>query len=131
METILIVDDEKNYPPILSAILEEEGFETLTANSGQEALSIIIGSDIDLVLTDMIMPEEMTGRQLIERLLAEKPNLKVVCSSGYAEEATGADMLSLAPFQLRKPYNPQQLLDTVRRCLDGALGEAREPGERR
>ena len=55
METVLIVDDEKNYPPILSAVLEEEGYETLTANCGQDALDILNNSDIDLVLTDKKM----------------------------------------------------------------------------
>ena len=56
METILIVDDQKNYPRILGAVLEEEGFEVLTANSGKEALDILTGADVDLVLTDMKMP---------------------------------------------------------------------------
>ena len=77
METILIVDDEKNYPPILSAILEEEGFETLTANSGQEALSIIIGSDIDLVLTDMKMPS-MDGIELLEKIKESLPTCRLL-----------------------------------------------------
>ena len=62
METILIVDDEKNYLTILTAILEEEGFEVLTALSGQEALDIRKNSDVDLVLTDMKMPV-MDGRE--------------------------------------------------------------------
>ncbi|MBT8350590.1 MAG: response regulator, partial [Deltaproteobacteria bacterium] len=56
METVLVVDDEKNYPLILGAVLEEEGFEVLTANSGREALEIQKTSDVDLVLTDMKMP---------------------------------------------------------------------------
>ena len=56
MNTILIVDDEKNYPLILSAVLEEENFETLTANSGRKALEVLDNSDVDLVLTDMKMP---------------------------------------------------------------------------
>jgi two-component system NtrC family response regulator len=67
MDTILIVDDEKNYPLILSAVLEEEGFETLTANKGSDALDILESSDIDLVLTDMKMPG-MDGIELLERI---------------------------------------------------------------
>ena len=69
METILIVDDEKNYPLILSAVLEEEGYETLTANSGLEALEKIKDCDVDLVLTDMKMPS-MDGIELLEKLKA-------------------------------------------------------------
>ena len=56
METILIVDDEKNYTAVLSAVLHEEGFETLTANSANEALTVIQNDTIDLVITDMKMP---------------------------------------------------------------------------
>ena len=67
METILIVDDEKNYTLILAAVLEDEGFETLSANSGDEALEILSKSDVDLVLTDMKMPG-MDGINLLERI---------------------------------------------------------------
>ena len=67
METILIVDDEKNYTLILSAVLEDAGFETLTANSGPESLDILSRSDVDLVLTDMKMPG-MDGIALLERI---------------------------------------------------------------
>ncbi len=70
METVLIVDDEKNYPLILSAVLEEEGYETLTATSGEEALELLTHSDIDLVLTDMKMPS-MDGIHLLEKIKAK------------------------------------------------------------
>ena len=68
METILIVDDEKNYPLILSAVLQDVGYETLTANSGLEALEILnhANADVDLVLTDMKMPV-MDGIELLKR----------------------------------------------------------------
>ena len=67
METVLIVDDEKNYPLILGAVLEEEGFETFCANSGHEALEILKNIDVDLVLTDMKMPS-MDGIELLEKI---------------------------------------------------------------
>ena len=66
METILIVDDEKNYPLILSAVLEEEGYETLTANSAREALEILSGAEVDLIITDMKMPGMQMPRQLLK-----------------------------------------------------------------
>ena len=56
METILVVDDEKNYLLVLSAVLEDEGYEVLTAPGGREALEIQESSDLDLILTDMKMP---------------------------------------------------------------------------
>ena len=57
METILIVDDEKNYLVVLEALLGPEGYETVTADNGEDALGLIRDSDLDLVITDMKMPE--------------------------------------------------------------------------
>ena len=74
MEAVLIVDDEKNYPLILSAVLKEEGFETVTANSGHEALEIMGTTEIDLVLTDMKMPL-MDGLELLENIKVKNPDV--------------------------------------------------------
>jgi two-component system NtrC family response regulator len=105
METILIVDDEKNYPLILSAVLEEEGFETLTANSGQKALEILKNSDVDLVLTDMKMPA-MDGIELLENIKKIDSDLPVIMMTAHgtvekAVEATqkGAYHYLLKPFE--------------------------------
>ncbi|MDP7077091.1 MAG: response regulator, partial [Desulfobacterales bacterium] len=91
MEIILIVDDEKNYPLILSSVLEEEGFETLTANSGRAALEILKTSDVDLVLTDMKM-SVMDGIQLLEKIKAVDPDLPVIMMTahGTVEKAVEA-----------------------------------------
>ena len=78
METILIVDDEKNYPLILGAVLEEEGFEILTANSGKKALETLADSDVDLILTDMKMPG-MDGMELLEHIKKLDPERPVNC----------------------------------------------------
>ena len=82
METILIVDDEKNYTRILAAILEDEGFETLTSNSGPEALDILSESDVDLVLTDMKMPA-MDGIDLLERIKKKDADLPVIMMTAH------------------------------------------------
>ena len=82
METILIVDDEKNYPPILAAVMEEEGFEPLMANSGEEALTILKHSDVDLVLTDMKMPS-MDGIELLENVKKKDPELPVIMMTAH------------------------------------------------
>ena len=82
MDTILVVDDEKNYPLVLSAVLQEEGFETLTANSGEEALDIIDHSDVDLVLTDMKMPK-MDGIELLERIKLKDAELPVIMMTAH------------------------------------------------
>jgi len=82
METILIVDDEKNYLLVLSAVLEDEGYEVLTALSGQEALEIHKTSDLDLILTDMKMPG-MSGIELLENIKAIDPDLPVIMMTAH------------------------------------------------
>ena len=70
MESILVVDDEKNYTAVLNAVLEEEGFETFVANSGAKALEVIEREEIGLVITDMKMPV-MDGQKATKILKAE------------------------------------------------------------
>ena len=82
METILVVDDEKNYLLVLSAVLEEEGYEVLTTVSGLEALEIQKSSDLDLVLTDMKMPG-MDGIELLDQIKAMDPELPVVMMTAH------------------------------------------------
>ena len=65
METILVVDDEKNYLLVLKELLADEGYEVLTAQSGGSALTLLSETDLDLVITDMKMPG-MSGLELLE-----------------------------------------------------------------
>ena len=83
MDTILVVDDEKNYLLVLSALLEEEGYEVLTSASSLEALEILKASDVDLVLTDMKMPG-MDGIELLEQIKTCDAELPVRTSEGGA-----------------------------------------------
>ena len=78
------------------------------------------GTEIDLLLTDMIMPDGLTGRELARQLLAQEPRLRVVYSSGYDDDPEGTAFISrgTAAF-LQKPYTPKKLIQTVRQCLDG------------
>jgi two-component system cell cycle sensor histidine kinase/response regulator CckA len=71
-----------------------------------------------LLLTDMVMPEGMSGRELAEELKTRKPDLKVIYTSGYSSEVMGQD-LGLRDIKfLQKPYPPPQLAQAVRECLD-------------
>ncbi len=117
METVLIVDDEKNYPPILSAVLEEEGFEALTAYSGEEALSILKNSDVDLVLTDMKMPS-MDGIELLERIKEKDPELPVIMMTahGTVEKAVEA-MQKGAHNYILKPFDNERLIIYVNKAI--------------
>jgi len=110
METILIVDDEKNYPPILSAVLEDAGFETLTAYSGPEALAVLEDSDVDLVLTDMKMPG-MDGIELLERVKTKDPELPVIMMTAHGTVEKAVEAMQKGAYSyLLKPFDNEQLI---------------------
>jgi signal transduction histidine kinase len=113
-ETILLVEDERSVRTLIRRLLEVEGYIVVTAESGEDAL-VVAGreADIDLVLTDMVMPG-MNGRELIEQLERLRPGLKVVYTSGHFDDRANA--IKGAPF-LQKPYTHQALAKTVREAL--------------
>ena len=117
METILIVDDEKNYLTILSAVLEEEGFEVLTALSGQEALEIQKTSDLDLVLTDMKMPE-MDGIELLENIKALDPDLPVVMMTAHGTVDKAVEAMQKGAYTyILKPFDNERLTIYVKKAI--------------
>ncbi|ACL03660.1 Two-component, sigma54 specific, transcriptional regulator, Fis family [Desulfatibacillum aliphaticivorans] len=117
METILIVDDEKNYPPLLAAVLGDEGYETLTANSGLEAIQILEGSDVDLVLTDMKMPG-MDGMELMERIKTRDPDLPVLMMTAYGTVDMGMAAMEKGAYSyIWKPFQNEQLILFVKQAL--------------
>jgi len=121
-ETILLVEDETAVRGLAKLILQRHGYRLLEAASGVEALSIWEkhGAEIDLLLTDMIMPDGLTGREVAKQLQARKPALKVVYVSGYSMESDGTTFrLRPGTSFLQKPYQPQKLLQTIRDNLDG------------
>jgi two-component system cell cycle sensor histidine kinase/response regulator CckA len=127
-ETILVVDDEKSVLSITSAFLARGGFDILQAVSGEQALEICEkkGSDICLLLTDVVMPK-MTGPQLAEHLLPLYPKMRVAyMTGGYGD----CQLENALPFSfkrlLRKPFTPNALIAFVRDVLDEP--QKREPG---
>jgi len=120
-ETILVVEDEPMLRELVCEILQQYNYQVVAAASGQEALRIWDEFDgcIDLLLTDMVMPEGMSGRELAVQLKRRQPGLKVIYSSGYSPEAMGRDFRQGDTVFLSKPYVPPQLARTVRQCLDG------------
>ena len=120
-ETILVVEDEAPVRQTLRTCLQLYGYRVLEAETGSQALEIWKqqGGRIDLLFTDMIMPEGMTGLQLAERLWREAPALKVIISSGYhAKTARLPDEESARIRYLAKPYEVPTLASTVRAFLD-------------
>ena len=120
-ETILLVEDESSLRILAKKILQRYGYEVLTANSGVDALKIWADHHrgIKLLLTDMVMPEGMSGGELAKQLVSEKPSLKVIFSSGYSLELVSSEgMLQEGINFLPKPYTPEKLAGIVRACLD-------------
>ncbi|MFZ1987160.1 MAG: sigma-54 dependent transcriptional regulator [Desulfatitalea sp.] len=117
MDTILIVDDEKNYPLILSAVLQEEGFETLTANSGQEALAVLDNSDVDLVLTDMKMPR-MDGIELLQHIKTKDAELPVIMMTAYGTVEKAVEAMQKGAYSyILKPFDNEQLILYVTKAI--------------
>lgn len=120
-ETILVVEDEGALRGLIMEILRRYGYRTLEAASGVEALEIweSHGVEVDLVLTDMVMPGGVSGRDLAETLWRHRPDLKVIFSSGYSLEVGLGDMNLREGFNfLPKPYPPPTLARTIRQYLD-------------
>ena len=121
-ETILVVEDERDLREIVTRTLNLNGYRVFQAVDGKNALQIWeqYKNEIDLVFTDIIMPGGLNGRELADRLWLEKPELKVIFSSGYGADALGKNF-KLDPHlnYLQKPYLPQTLSRVIRRCLDG------------
>ena len=119
-ETILLVEDEPLLRELARMILIDYEYHVLEAASGREAMAVWDQhhGKIDLLLTDLVMPEGMNGRELAERLKSRKPELKVIYTSGYSAEVTGTDLGRRNIRFLQKPYPPPQLAQAVRECLD-------------
>jgi two-component system NtrC family response regulator len=110
METILIVDDEKNYPPIISAVLENEGYETLTAYSGHEALEILTDSDVDLVITDMKMPK-MDGIALLEKIKEKDSDFPVILMTAHGTVEKAVEAMQKGAYNyILKPFDNERLI---------------------
>jgi signal transduction histidine kinase len=120
-ETILVVEDEPVLRQMAETILQGCGYKTLQASSGQEALNLWNQhrSSIDLLLTDVVMPEGVSGTDLAVKLIATKPRLKVLFASGYSMDNidTGFLRKEHANF-VQKPYTHASLAKAVRECLD-------------
>ncbi|MFO0554080.1 MAG: response regulator [Polyangiaceae bacterium] len=117
-ETILLVEDQAPVRDVTRVILERHGYRVLAAESGEEALAIGPEVELDLVITDVVMPR-MNGRELAERLAVLRPKTPVVFTSGNIEDAFSKWKRSdLFRHYLQKPITPEVLLKKVRQVLD-------------
>ncbi|MDQ6677772.1 MAG: response regulator [Acidobacteriota bacterium] len=117
-ESILVTDDEPLVLSLTTKILRKHGYKVYVARNGEEALLLHVSEQVDLVLTDVIMPH-MTGPELVHELKRKKPDLRCLYMSGYdpgyirnsAGEHVGCDYLL-------KPFTAEALLKKIRHTLD-------------
>jgi len=119
-ECILLVEDEMAVRNLCHRLLKRLGYTVLEAETGVAALDVWKQEQhrIQLLLTDMVMPEGMTGHELAEIVRQDNPKLPVILSTGYSPDSLGEDSLRESGIHfLSKPYTPSQLADTIRRAL--------------
>jgi len=115
------VEDDADVRGILRTILARLGYHILEADCGVAALDVwrTHRPEIRLLLTDLMMPGGLTGRDLAEQLLRQNPELKVIYASGYSAELASHDFpLEEGANFLAKPFTAHKLAQIVRDCLD-------------
>ena len=119
-EAILVVEDDAQVRLLATNSLRERGYAVLEAINGAEAINQLDSTThIDLVLTDMVMPGALTGKDVAEHALRVRPSVKVLFTSGYADASVMRNGLVKAGARfLSKPYRGGQLAATVRSLLD-------------
>jgi PAS domain S-box-containing protein len=119
-ETLLLVEDEEELKELVRSVLEEKGYNVLTARDGKEAIDIFSSkrNDIALVVSDMGLPM-LTGYDLFLEMKTINPKIKMVIASGYLEPETKAEIFAAGVKDfIQKPYTPNALLNSIRMVLD-------------
>ncbi|MBT4519269.1 MAG: response regulator [Halieaceae bacterium] len=119
-ETILVVDDEQAILDFVQETLASLGYRVMTASAGMQAMTALEGTpEIDMLISDIVMPGGMNGYQLAEQALELRPRLKILLSTGFSDDAISNH--GLAHFQtnlINKPYTLFDLARRVRALLD-------------
>ncbi|MDR3534701.1 MAG: CHASE3 domain-containing protein [Rhodopila sp.] len=130
--TILVVEDEAGVREIAVAILRNQGYHVLEAPDGEEGLRIFgsHAADVDMLLTDVVLPGKVRGRELAERITAIRPEVKVLFMSGYTENAiVHHGRLDNGVQLLGKPFSREQLARKVAEVLGTDAHHASEEAE--
>ena len=123
IETVLLVEDENAVREFVKQVLDEQGYRVIEATRGDEALDLAdaISDEIDALITDVIMPG-MGGRQLADKLLQSRPDLRVLYLSGYSDDIVSKHgVLDPGTAFLQKPFNRDSLTRKLRQVLDGQV----------
>jgi PAS domain S-box-containing protein len=115
---ILVVEDDPQVRMTTCGLLEDLGYSVISADSGRVALSILDdGTPIDLVFTDVIMPDGMSGIELMRQIGMRRPSLPILLTSGYTAQRIIPESLAGELKLLRKPYNQKSLLNAIQGAM--------------
>lgn len=118
MENILLVDDDKYILDILSELLKRWGYNPIKAASGEEALEKLEKMSVDLVITDIVMPE-MDGYALINKILEKYPDTIIIVLTGYPSFDSAVQSIRGGAYDfLAKPVNSEELKMKIERCIE-------------
>lgn len=128
-ETILCVEDDRDVRQYVTVQLESLGYKVISAANATEALAIVAdGAPFDLLFTDIVMAGGVNGRELAEQMVAARPSLRVLLTSGYAYNSLHAQgRATMGAPLLAKPYRKAELARMLRRSLDTAVDAAGDP----
>jgi DNA-binding NtrC family response regulator len=116
-EKILVVDDELNMRLVLKALLSKEGYDVATASDGIEALKILKGGGVQVVVTDLRMPK-LDGVGLLERVIHEYPSTPVIIITAHGTIATAVDALKKGAFDyITKPFEQDELKNIIHKAI--------------
>jgi len=119
-KVVLVIDDEPIIRMLIAEVLDEAGFSVIEAPDGPAGLSVLHSNAvIDLLITDVGLPNGMNGRQVADAARVSRPDLKVLFITGYAENAAvGNGPLENGMFIMSKPFEMDKLADRIRQILD-------------
>jgi two-component system, NtrC family, response regulator PilR len=118
MPTILVVDDEPNIIEVLEIVLQDEGMEVLKSNSGREALTLLQEKDVDLVISDIRMPD-FSGVELLREAKQLRPDTVFIMITAFASTENAIEALQHGAFDyITKPFRMEELRSIVHRALD-------------
>ncbi|WP_092021602.1 ATP-binding protein [Bradyrhizobium sp. OK095] len=128
-ETILCVEDDRDVRHYVTVQLESLGYRVIPAVNAAEALAIAAeGTPFDLLFTDIVMAGALNGRELADEMVAARPSLRVLFTSGYAHDVPhGPGHATMGAPLLAKPYRKAELARMLRRSLDTAVDAAGDP----
>jgi len=117
MNTILIVDDERNYLLVLEALLSEEDYQVITAEGARRGLECLEENDLDVVITDMKMPE-MDGMEFMERVRLRQPDLPVIMMTAFGSVEKAVEAMRKGAFDyILKPFKNEELKLTIGKAI--------------